>query len=254
MCPSCVADRTTRCDWCKERHCQVCFSCLSKCVRENLAQHGIDNEEGGDHDGAAPSESKTSGSVAPWFTGLGSRRRRCGSRRAGNITWSMLSRRCAEASPQRWRTSVSAAMMIAVKGASLLVVIALVVVACSAVDGATPCERAEDCASSAEARGVGRCAPELACVAGTCRAECLGLCSIDPENRFPTPQCERGGICNQPVVRKAGAPLDNDRCTRRTIHCTHADDCPRQKPTPDGEWTCDAEGICRFPGFAFEYD
>lgn len=64
MCPSCVAERTTRCHWCKERQSHVCHHCLSKCVRDNLAQHGIKKEEHEDEDeeegeGDAPSNGGT---------------------------------------------------------------------------------------------------------------------------------------------------------------------------------------------------
>ena len=115
--------------------------------------------------------------------------------------------------------------------------------------GATPCETASDCAGSAEAEAAGRCGPELACIDGACRAECLGHCEITP-TRFPTNPCESGGLCDQPA--QPTTISSGFRCTKLPIRCRVATDCPVFKPDA-GDWSCE-DGVCRFPGFRYEYE
>jgi hypothetical protein len=131
--------------------------------------------------------------------------------------------------------------------------VAGIVVACSALTG-TRCSTAADCSDSDESRRAGRCGPEIACSRdGYCHAECLGTCTgIATESRFPQPQCENGGVCNQPI-RSRGSTFDAFRCTRRRISCATTDDCPIHEPHPDGEWTCES-GACRFPGHEWAFD
>ena len=133
------------------------------------------------------------------------------------------------------------------------VVTAAVLVACI-TDSRTTCSTAADCSGSQEVIAAGRCAPEVACTRdGHCYAECLARhCGIDRENRFPQPQCQSGGICNQ-SVRDVDAKSGFFSCTRREIHCINVSDCPIQKPHVEGEWTCDA-GICRFPNFEWDFE
>lgn len=120
---------------------------------------------------------------------------------------------------------------------------------CSAIFG-TPCEAAEDCRGSDEARRAGRCGPEVACVEGRCQAECLGSCDrLGAQSRFPVEQCRSGAICDAPA--RDAAPNEG-QCTKRPITCEASDDCPATKPSDAGEWTCD-QGTCAFPGFAYVY-
>jgi hypothetical protein len=130
--------------------------------------------------------------------------------------------------------------------------VATIIVACT-TDSRTRCSTASDCTNSDESRAAGRCAPEVACTRdGHCYADCLGRCSIDSENRFPPPPCENGGICNQ-SVRNTGVVSGSFQCTRREIHCTDPSDCPIQKPSTEGEWSC-ASGICRFPNHEWDFE
>lgn len=134
--------------------------------------------------------------------------------------------------------------------------LAALVVACTALFHCarvfpTSCDVAEDCNGSDEAKSAGRCAPELACVEGRCRAECLGHCKASMVgSRFPTPLCDNGGICSAPAPTPPADDAEG-RCTRRPIRCASAADCPLFEPHA-GEWTCE-NGTCAFPGFAYEY-
>lgn len=115
----------------------------------------------------------------------------------------------------------------------------------------TPCRTADDCRDSLEAQQVGRCGPELACVSGGCRAECLGSCGGASEAYNPCGELDERGICNQPA-RPGPNAIDNYICTKRQIHCVTSADCPIYLPG-EGQWSCDSE-VCVFPGYRAPYD
>jgi hypothetical protein len=119
--------------------------------------------------------------------------------------------------------------------------------ACGGGDEAsgTRCATHADCENSAEARALGRCAPQdVYCAAQRCQARCAGSCQVvSPELN---PCSDPALICNEPA--SGDSPVTY--CTALPIACQSAGDCPLYRPLPEGEWACNGN-MCRFPGYAY---
>lgn len=111
------------------------------------------------------------------------------------------------------------------------------------------CTRDEDCTDSKAAQELGRCAPDVVCDHGTCRAECLGTCEADP--RIASGGCPEASLCTASAERNPGFGAGTV-CTKRVLRCASVAQCPTQKPGV-GEWSC-TDGICRFPGYAYPFE
>ncbi len=121
---------------------------------------------------------------------------------------------------------------------------------------ASPCTSWQDCQSSDEANELRPCNNDnqgatihvdTACVDGRCQAECASTC-IPYGCRTP------GAVCETPAPVLPVSPSNVVRsCTKNPIACTAAADCPLQKTSESGEWTCE-DGFCRFPGFAYAFE
>lgn len=111
------------------------------------------------------------------------------------------------------------------------------------------CVRDADCTDSHAAQQLGRCAPDVVCDHGTCRAECLGIC--EPASNIEGGGCPAGSLCtasSKPNPDFGAAAV----CTKRVLHCTDVAQCPSANPGP-GAWSC-LDGTCRFPGLTYPFE
>jgi hypothetical protein len=129
--------------------------------------------------------------------------------------------------------------------------IALTVCAGCATDngGSFRCTEHEDCAVDPSLDRLGRCAPkEFVCNGGgTCDGWCAQICSVAREDTNPCDELDL--ICNEPRV--SSGSTDEWYCQAREVTCLSVDDCPKYRPSSDGDWTCSTSGICRFPGYRY---
>lgn len=109
------------------------------------------------------------------------------------------------------------------------------------------CSEHHDCLEAVDAHPE-RCAPkDWHCDAGVCKVFCAQPCQVVRQDFNP---CDDATLlCNEPA---SGTELSF--CTGRPIECSSASDCPLFRPSQDGDWTCDSEGVCRFPGFSYAYE
>lgn len=121
---------------------------------------------------------------------------------------------------------------------------------------ATTCSSWQDCQTSDEANELRPCPNgdegatihvDTSCVQGTCHAECASTC-------IPYACGKAGAVCETPPPVLPVSPSNVvHSCTKNPIACTTAADCPLEKPSEAGEWTCES-GFCRFPGFTYAFD
>lgn len=127
-----------------------------------------------------------------------------------------------------------------------------------ACDGASECSTWQDCVGSDEAEALRPCdnggqgaviQVNAACAEQRCKVECAATC-------IPY-GCAAGSVCNVPIG-PANAPAVSPSnvlhgCAKNPIACGSSEDCPVERPSQDGAWSCEA-GFCRFPGFAYAFE
>lgn len=109
------------------------------------------------------------------------------------------------------------------------------------------CTIHSDCYNSPISREQGRCGPEVACIDGVCDAWCPGD-ACETTDQAVNACSEAGWICADALAPGFMFGV----CRATDIWCDSVDQCPKYRPSNEGEWTCEG-GYCRFPGFLYLY-